>query len=51
MKEELVEMKASNKTKIEFDSMQLDIFWCAQLNTFPHLAKNFACRVVKAPGS
>ena len=35
MKEELVEMKARNKTKIEFDSMQLDTFWCAQLNTFP----------------
>jgi len=39
MKEDLVEMKASNKIKMEFDSMQLDTFWCAQLNTFPQLAE------------
>ena len=40
MKEELVEMKASNKTKTKFDSMQLDTIWCAQLNTLPQLVKN-----------
>lgn len=40
MKEDLVEMKASNKIKMEFDSMQLDTFWCAQLNTFPQLAES-----------
>ncbi|CAM1328316.1 ZBED8 (predicted) [Pycnogonum litorale] len=39
MKEDLVEMKASNKIKMEFDSMQLDTFWCAQLNTFLQLAE------------
>ena len=40
IKEGLVEMKASNKIKMEFDSMQLDTFWCAQLKTFSQLAKN-----------
>ena len=39
MKEELVEMKANKITKMEFDSTKLDTFWCAQLNTFPLLAK------------
>ncbi|CAM1323979.1 ZBED8 (predicted) [Pycnogonum litorale] len=39
IKEDLVEMKASNKIKMEFDSMQLDTFWCTQLNTFPQLAE------------
>ena len=39
MKEDRVEMKASNKIKMEFDSMQLDTFWCAQLKKFPQLAE------------
>jgi len=39
MKDDLIKMKASSKIKMEFDSMQLDAFWCAQLNTFPQLAK------------
>ena len=37
---DLFEMKASNKTKVEFDSMQLGTFWCSELKTFPQLAKN-----------
>ena len=36
MKDELVEIKASNKTKMEFDSMQLDTFWCAKNSTHYH---------------
>ena len=40
MKKELVKMKTSNKTKMEFDCLLLDTFWCAQLNTFPQTAKN-----------
>ena len=39
MKDDLIEMKASSKIKMEFDSTQLDAFWCAQLNTFLQLAK------------
>jgi len=32
MKEDPVEMKASRKIKMNFHSMQLDTFWCTQLN-------------------
>ena len=37
--EDLVEMKASRKIKINFHLMQLDTFWCMQLNASPQLAK------------
>jgi len=37
--EDPVEMKASRKIKINFHLMQLDTFWCMQLNASPHLAK------------
>ena len=40
MKEELVQMKTSNKIKMEFDCLLLDTFWCAQLNIFPQSTKN-----------
>ena len=39
MKDDLIEMKASSKIKMEFDSVQLNGFWWAQLNTFPQLPK------------
>ena len=39
MKKDPVEMKASRKIKMDFHSMQLDTFWCTQLNAFPQLAK------------
>ena len=29
MKDDLIEMKANSKIKMEFDSMQLDALWCA----------------------
>lgn len=39
MKDDLAELKVSKIIKIEFDSMQLDTFWCAQLNTLSQLAE------------
>ena len=39
-KDDLVEMRASKKIKMEFDSMHLATFWCAQLEMFPQLAKS-----------
>jgi len=39
MMEDPVEMKASRKIKMNFHLMQLDIFWCMQLNASPQLAK------------
>ena len=39
-KDDLVEIRASEKIKMEFDSMYLATFWCAQLEMFPQLAKN-----------
>jgi len=39
MMEDPVEMKAGRKTKMNFHLMQLDTFWCMQLNTSPQLAK------------
>ena len=39
-KDDLVEMRASKKIKMEFDSMHLATFWCAQLEMFPQLEKN-----------
>jgi len=38
MKEDPVEMKASRKIKMNFHLMQLDTFWCTQLNACPQLA-------------
>jgi len=38
MKEDTPEMKSNRKIKINFH-MQLDTFWCTQLNGFPQLAK------------
>ena len=38
-KDDLVEMRASKKIKMEFDSMHLATFWCAQLKMIPQLAK------------
>ena len=35
IKDNLVEIKAKNEIEIEFCSMQLDTFLCAQPNTFP----------------
>jgi len=37
--EDPVEIKASRKIKINFHLMQLDSFWCMQLNASPQLAK------------
>jgi len=37
--EDPVEMKASRKIKMNFHLMQLDTFWCTQLNASPQLAK------------
>ena len=37
--EDPVEMKASGKIKMSFHLMQLDTFWCMQLNASPQLAK------------
>ena len=39
-KDDFVEMRASKKIKMEFDSMRLATFWCAQLEMFPQLAKS-----------
>ena len=39
-KDDLVEMRASKKIKMEFESMHLAAFWCAQLEMFPQLAKS-----------
>ena len=39
MMEDPVEMKASRKIKMNFHLMQLDTFWCMQLNASPQLAK------------
>ena len=38
MMEDPVEMKASRKNKMNFHLMQLDTFWCMQLNASPQLA-------------
>jgi len=39
MMEDPVEIKASRKIKMNFHLMQLDTFWCMQLNASPQLAK------------
>ena len=39
-KDDLVEKRASKKITIEFDSMHLATFWCAQLEMFPQLEKS-----------
>ena len=39
-KDDLVEMRASKRIKMKFDSMHLATSWCAQLEMFPQLAKS-----------
>ena len=39
-KNDLVEIRASTKIKMEFNSMNLATLWCAQLEMFPQLAKS-----------
>ena len=39
-KDDLVEMKASKKIKMEFDLMDLATLWCAQLEMFPQFVKS-----------
>ena len=39
-KDDLVETRVSKKIKMEFDSIHLATFWCAQLEMFPQLAKS-----------
>ena len=38
MKDDLVELQTNDRIRMEFETMQLDMFWCAQLQTFPQLA-------------
>jgi len=40
MIEDPIEMKASRKIKMNFRLMQLDTFWCMQLNASSQLAKS-----------
>ena len=39
-KDNFVEMRASKKIKMKFDSMHLATFWCAQLEMFSQLEKS-----------
>ncbi|KAK3862332.1 hypothetical protein Pcinc_031801 [Petrolisthes cinctipes] len=39
MKDDLVELQANDRIRMEFESMQLDMFWCEQLKLFPQLAE------------
>jgi len=39
MKEDAVEMKGSRKIVMNFHLIQLDTFWCTQLNAYPQLTK------------
>lgn len=38
MKDDLVELQTNDRIPMEFEKMQLDMFWCAQFKTFPQLA-------------
>ena len=38
LQDDLVELPA-NRIQMQFESMQLDMFWCAQLKPFPQLAE------------
>ncbi|XP_005376317.1 PREDICTED: protein ZBED8 [Chinchilla lanigera] len=39
MKNDLAELRASGHILMEFETMKLEDFWCAQLTVFPNLAK------------
>ncbi|XP_068201816.1 protein FAM200C-like [Palaemon carinicauda] len=39
MKDDLVELQTNDRIRMEFEKMQLDMFWCAQLQAFPQLAR------------
>ncbi|XP_068219262.1 protein FAM200C-like [Palaemon carinicauda] len=39
MKDDLVELQTNDIIRMEFEKMQLDMFWCAQLQAFPQLAR------------
>ena len=39
MNGDIVGLQANDRIRMEMESMQLDMFWCAQLKTFPQLAK------------
>ena len=38
MKDDLVELQANGRIRMELESMQLDMFWYAQIKTFQQLA-------------
>lgn len=38
MKDDLVELQTNDRIPMEFEKMQLAMFWCAQFKTFPQLA-------------
>ncbi|KAG6935642.1 zinc finger BED-type containing 8, partial [Chelydra serpentina] len=39
MKDDLIELPANGQIQMEFETMKLENFWCAQLAPFPQLAK------------
>ncbi|XP_068214547.1 protein FAM200C-like [Palaemon carinicauda] len=39
MKEDLVELQTNDRIRMESEKIQLDMFWCAQLQAFPQLAR------------
>ena len=39
MKNDLAELRASGQILMEFETMKLEDFWCAQFTVFPSLAK------------
>ena len=39
MKDDLVELQSNDRIRMEFELMQLDMFWYAELKTFPQLGE------------
>ncbi|XP_068236979.1 uncharacterized protein [Palaemon carinicauda] len=39
MKDDLVDLQTNDRIRMEFEKMQLDMFWFAQLQAFPQLAR------------
>ncbi|XP_068239754.1 protein FAM200C-like [Palaemon carinicauda] len=39
MKDDLVELQTNDRIRMEFEKIQLDMFWCAQLQAFPQLSR------------
>ena len=39
MKDDIVEFQANDKIRMEFELMQLDMFWYAQFKTFSQLGE------------